>query len=378
MLKIPFYQYLSISLTIFAMTFGAGNLIYPLATGYSVKSQFIWGIVGFSISSVLIPFFGLIATSLYNGNYRSFLQHYLGMYLANIITMCSMLLLGPTGCIPRCVLFAYSTLNTFYFIPKVLFVLLFMGLCYVLALEKSNLIRVLGRIIAPITVGCCFVLIVIGFVMFPGVILQGANALQSLSTGLYNGCFTFDLLAMIFYSRVVYHLTEKTLSYYNSSYSKYDVVYFLIKAGLLASFIFIIIYGGMISIAAFHAKHLGLDVSHTDLFALIAKYLLGFQTLGAIQAIIVVLACFSASFSLLVVFADYLTLINNDISYKNAVFITAAMSVILGFLELHHIHAIMKPLVIIAYPLLIVCSIVVVFQLLVRRYLDIDIFTNKE
>ena len=74
MLKIPFYQYLSISLTIFAMTFGAGNLIYPLATGYSAESKFIWGIVGFSVSSVLVPFFGLIATSLYNGNYRSFIN----------------------------------------------------------------------------------------------------------------------------------------------------------------------------------------------------------------------------------------------------------------------------------------------------------------
>lgn len=365
--KIPFYQYLSISLTIFVMIFDAGNLIYPLAIGYSVGSLVIWAFIGFFITSIMMPFLGFFATSLYRGNYQSFLESYVGVYAANFITLCSMLLLGPTGCIPRCVSFAHSSFYALLPIPRLLFGLIFMLICYFLASERSNLISVLGRIIAPIILACCFILIAIGFMTESTAMLPSSGVFQSIGIGLYNGLFTFDLLAMIFCSRVIYYLVERVFLLYEVDFSSSDIISFLAISGLLAGFYSVAIYGGMIYIAAFHAKSLGAGIAYTDLFSSITRYLFGFKLLGFVQATIVVLACFSSSLTSLVVFSDYVTLINTRISYSKVVLYTTLISLVLGFLELHHIHMVMEPLIMVTYPFLITCVVFVICNLLLKK-----------
>jgi LIVCS family branched-chain amino acid:cation transporter len=63
---------LSLSLAIFCLLFGAGNLIYPLAVGRSAGGHTIFGMIGFFITAIFLPLAGLISMILFNGNYKDF------------------------------------------------------------------------------------------------------------------------------------------------------------------------------------------------------------------------------------------------------------------------------------------------------------------
>lgn len=365
MKKIPFNKYLSISLTIFAMTFGAGNLMYPLSTGYWAGNNVTASILGFFLASIFIPLAGLIATAWFEGNYTNFLKTFVGYYPAELITLCSMLLLGPTGCIPRCMLLAHSSLNIFFQVPKILFAVIFYGLCFLAARKKNNLVNILGSKIAPITLTCCFILIIIGLSSsHPEVISSGKTYIFSGFKGFYNGCFTFDLLALIFYSRVIYSLVTETISShnYNPILFKKETISIITKAGCLATIFFGIVYGGMIIIANMHAQAIPAVTNESQLFILLSNLLLGTK-LGFIQAVIILLACFSAALSLSVVFADYLSNLSKEkLSYSTTLKITIATSWLLSFLEFNQIHTIMNTLIVAAYPVLILSTLATVFR----------------
>lgn len=59
-------------LALFAMFFGAGNIIFPLYLGANAGQNFWPTLVGFIIGGVGVPFLGLYATSLYQGDYWAF------------------------------------------------------------------------------------------------------------------------------------------------------------------------------------------------------------------------------------------------------------------------------------------------------------------
>ena len=63
---------LSTGLALFAMFFGAGNMIFPLQLGVTSGQHFITAIIGFVITGVGFPFLGLFSVSLYEGNYWQF------------------------------------------------------------------------------------------------------------------------------------------------------------------------------------------------------------------------------------------------------------------------------------------------------------------
>src|SRR5690348_5058013 len=85
---------ISLSLAIFCLLFGAGNLIYPLSVGRSAGGLTIFGMVGFFITAIFLPLAGLIAMILFNGNYNDFFYR-LGKIPGSLLIFLSMLIIGP-------------------------------------------------------------------------------------------------------------------------------------------------------------------------------------------------------------------------------------------------------------------------------------------
>ena len=61
-----------IGLAMFSMFFGAGNVIFPLAIGHYAQDKTSFAILGLLITAVAMPFAGLIAMILYEGDYMRF------------------------------------------------------------------------------------------------------------------------------------------------------------------------------------------------------------------------------------------------------------------------------------------------------------------
>lgn len=355
--KKKFINYLQVGAMIFSMTFGAGNVIYPLLTGYDMSSQgfSLFSLMGFICSSIIIPFCGFMATMFFRGKYLELLTCNSNIYFANFVTLISMLLLGPLGCIPRCALLAHSSIgrNFISISTPTTFAIFFLFLAMMFAWEKSNLIRFLSRILAPITIISLLIFIYRGFFLIQNLKFDFSPAL--FFKGFYYGNFTFDLLAMIFYSQVIYCIVEKIFFSKESESSLNNdesILVFLAKSAVVSGFFFTIIYGGMILVSGSNNSKMLLNLSGDQLFSEYSKFILG-EDFALLQGLFIASACFSTSIALLVVFSDYLELLlRRSVSYYNCLIGSSLLSMIMVNLNFAKITLIMSFLIKISYPIL--------------------------
>ncbi len=57
---------------IFAMFFGSGNIVFPLTLGRISGDVWVYAMVGFFFTAVIVPFLGLISIVLLKGSSRQF------------------------------------------------------------------------------------------------------------------------------------------------------------------------------------------------------------------------------------------------------------------------------------------------------------------
>jgi len=85
---------------LFAIFFGAGNLIFPPALGLS-SGQFFWpAIFGFVITGIGLPLIGVIAGSIEDKGYRASLGKIHPVFAVVLLVAIS-LTIGPLFAIPR-------------------------------------------------------------------------------------------------------------------------------------------------------------------------------------------------------------------------------------------------------------------------------------
>lgn len=99
-------------LAIFAMLFGAGNLIFPLRLGILAADKTSYGLLGFLLSGVLLPVLGLTAMALYDGDIRAFFYR-IGKVPGIIVIFTCMLIIGPLFVMPRIIALSYTLMQPF-------------------------------------------------------------------------------------------------------------------------------------------------------------------------------------------------------------------------------------------------------------------------
>ena len=102
----------STGLAMFSMFFGAGNVVFPLDLGRVAGTMNIYAVLGLLITAVLVPFAGLFAMLLFEGDYKEFFER-MGKIPGFLIITFLMALIGPFMAIPRCVTLSYSTLKLY-------------------------------------------------------------------------------------------------------------------------------------------------------------------------------------------------------------------------------------------------------------------------
>ena len=110
MLSTSSSKVLSTGLAMFSMFFGAGNVVFPLVVGQAAGDQTVFAMLGLLITAVGVPFLGLLAILLFQGNYQKFFAR-AGKVPGFVLAAAIMLLIGPFGGLPRCIALSYSTIN---------------------------------------------------------------------------------------------------------------------------------------------------------------------------------------------------------------------------------------------------------------------------
>jgi LIVCS family branched-chain amino acid:cation transporter len=254
-----------------------------------------------------------------------------------------MALLGPFGAAPRCIAIAYADLS--WYLPGLnvaLFSILISLVIWICAYKHSNVMTILGCYLGPIKIICLLLILLIGL-LSPSIeepIKVTQNA-QIFWQGFLSGFGTMDLLAIIFFSQLVYQsLAVKNMT---TNYLSVAAV-----AGILLT----IIYIGFAAVAALHSQKIGSIADDTMLSAL-ASMLLGGRA-GIFVNISIGLTCLTTAIALTSTFADFLSrdILRNKISYNMALSISIIISAIMANLGFTGIMKFVLPWLSICYPAL--------------------------
>ncbi len=343
-------------LAIFSMFFGAGNLMFPIKVGLVAGNQTPWAMVGFILTTVLLPLAGLIAIILFQGDYLEFFYR-AGRIPGIILTFICTFIIGPLIAMPRIVTISYTVISPFIpFMSLAVFSIVFLFMTFLATYRESKIVKLLGLVISPLLLASLIIIIVKGLFTKTTVIQTDQLAWDMFWYNLKYGYQTLDLLGGIFFASIVITILRKTES--NPDAANFNRLALLsFKSGILGVSLLGLIYCGLSYLGAYFGH--GLEtISEGELFSTISFKVLGPYG-AAIIAIAVLMACYSTIIALTAVYAEYLTsiLTKNKIGYATGLIITLALTLIPSVFGLSAILEHSKPIINIIYPVIVVLTL---------------------
>lgn len=352
-------------LAMFSMFFGAGNVVFPLALGQLAQDKNIYAILGMLVTAVAVPFAGLIAMTLYDGDYRRFFER-IGKIPGFTVAAIIMALIGPFGAIPRCIALSYSTAKMFIpFISLPVFSFFSCIIIWLFTFRRSTIVDVLGYYLTPLLLLSLLVIIFKGLFFSPEAPQSTEASLSMFLKGLNDGYQTMDLIGAFFFSSVIISSLKKGIDPDCQKQTK-QLMLLTLKASCIGAFLLAAIYVGFSYVAAYNSAVLK-GVQADELIGIIANHILG-PHLAIIACIAVALACLTTAIALSTVFAEFIhiDIARDKIGYNTSLLITLAVAFFVSTLNFTGIANFLTPILYLCYPALIVLSLLNIMYKLFR------------
>ena len=225
--KLTASQIISLSpFMLFAIFFGAGNMIFPPALGQQAGDKYLWGIMGFVATDVGISLLGIMAV-VRVGSTLEDLAGRIGPRFSVGFSLLIYLMLGPLFAMPRtgAVSFELAMLPFLGALPvspgmgSLLFTLAFFGCSIFLSLNPSKVVDIVGKVLTPILLLAIGALTVASILHPLGAIVPttGPYAEIPFFKGLVEGYLALDGFASLIFAGIVinsmkgYGITDKKL-----------------------------------------------------------------------------------------------------------------------------------------------------------------------
>lgn len=348
---------LSTGFAMFAMFFGAGNIVFPLIVGVTTRGYAHYAMIGLALSAILVPFLGLISMTVFDGNYRQFFSR-IGTIPGLVLATLILALIGPFGALPRCITLSFATSQLFVpSLSMIWFSLIACLLTFLFAYKQSRLLDLLGYVLTPLLIISLALIIVLGVVNATGIPEAEASPQESFILGLVNGYQTMDLLGAFFFSSVVLVCLQRELDP-ERTHPYHQLVILALKASVIGAGLLGVFYLGFCYVAAYNASYLE-DVAPQAILGTLALHTLG-PSAGIIACTAVAVACLTTAIALAAVFAQFLyqDVCRETINYPTGLVITLAIAFFVSTWEFNGIAAALAPFLQVCYPGLIVLSIV--------------------
>jgi LIVCS family branched-chain amino acid:cation transporter len=351
-------------MAIFAMFFGAGNIIFPLVLGQQLFAQIPYAILGLLVTAVVVPFSGLLAMFLYQGQMRDFFGR-LGQWPGLMLAFLIITLLGPVGSTPRCITLSFSTLKLIFpDLDPFLFNAIACGCLFLMAYKKQCLLDMLGYLLTPLLLMLLALVIIKGLwnpPLYPSLTIQ-IESYPHFWKGLKEGYNTMDLLAAFFFAPVIIHATQAKTAHLPDPKSR---LMFVLKASVIGATLLGLIYLGFSFLASLHAADLQ-GIPAEELLAALSLKILGPQA-GFMICLIVVLACLTTAIALIAAFTSFIQqeLLGGKGSYPWILAFSLLVTSLVSCFEFQGISRFLTPILEICYPFLILLT---VYNLIERLY----------
>ena len=343
---------------LFAMFFGAGNLIFPPYLGIITGPEWLTAFGGFTFADAGLALLAVMATAKYDGNVIALFRR-AGGKLAIVLGCADILCIGPFLAIPRTGATTYEMGimpllgNT---IPIAVFAAIFFIITYVLTIKPSKVVDIVGRVLTPALLIALAVIIVKGVISPLGPIVEEPMIQGVVGEGIAQGYQTMDAFAAIALASVlIVSLNEKG---YNTVSDKLKAI---MKSGVLACVGLALVYGGLCFLGATVSTMYGVDAQQSQVIVNITEGLLG-QTGKVILAVCVALACLTTSIGLTSATGQFFEkLSGGKLKYKTVVLAVCIFSACMASIGVGGIIKVASPVLSIVYPPTIVLVILAFF-----------------
>lgn len=362
MKKLNSKEILVIGFALFAMFFGAGNLIFPPSIGLLAGEKWKAALLGFSLTGIGLPILGVLSVAISGGSINSLLNK-VGPKFALVFSILIMVLIGPLLAIPRtgATAFEIGIQPLFPSIGPVISSLIFFGLTLFLTISSTSIIDVIGKFLTPILLIMISTIIIKGILNPIGVPID-TNMTQPFSTGFGDGYQTMDLLAAIVFGGIIVDdIKNKGITEKNEQFKT------IAKTGLIAGIGLGIVYGGLLYLGAAGSSVFPQGIEKVSLTTNITITILGH--LGKIVlGICVYSACLTTSVGLTATVGHFFSNISKEkFNYKTIVIISTIVSIIISNIGVESIITFADPILKIVYPIAIILVIINVFDNLIEN-----------
>ncbi|MEX0940813.1 MAG: branched-chain amino acid transport system II carrier protein [Candidatus Babeliales bacterium] len=351
-------EIITTGLAIFSMFFGAGNLMYPIRVGSSAGDANPWAIAGFLITATLFPLIGLIAIILFQGDYARFFYR-LGKIPGFFLILFCLSIAGPLIAMPRIVALSYTVIAPFFpGLSLFFFSIIFLFCTFLATYKESKIVDLLGYVISPLLLISLVIIIIKGyFSPSLGVTTTTQAPLEMFWKNFIYGYETLDLLGGIFFSSIVITILQKNFATLGSSDFK-KLALMSLKSGIIGVSLLGLVYLGLSYLGVYFGH--GLEhINEGELFSAVSFRILGPHG-AAIIALAVLMACFSTIIALTAINSEFINkqIFKGKIGYINSIIIVLLLTLIPSNLGLGPILEFSRPIITIAYPALIVLTLV--------------------
>lgn len=350
---------LSTGLAMFSMFFGSGNLVFPLQVGQGSEGHYWLASIGILLTGVVVPFLGILAMLLFNGDTHSFFAR-LGRPATFWVPLVALSLMGPFGVLARCITVAHGAFRLLLpDTPLWLFSLIGALFIFLLTIRKNRVVSILGSVLTPILLVSLAAIAFFGLVTNDLPTPSQEGHWQSFKQGIFQGYQTMDLLAAFFFSAfVIRHLREHS----SPAASPVDSLPLFLRASFLGAALLSSVYFVLVLLGAMYAPHLA-GIAPQEIFGFVAQKALGAQA-APIVAAAAILACLTTAIVLTSLFADFLRkeIAKERIPVSVSLAITLGIAFIVSTLQFAGIMKFIGPILEFTYPALIVLTVVNIFH----------------
>ena len=348
--------FVATGLMLFALFFGAGNLIYPPTMGQQAGSSIFSAIAGFLLTGVGLPLMGVLAIAFTSSRDIQELASRVSRWYGVAYAVALYLAIGPLFAAPRTATVSFD-IGIKPFLGEAGqqmwlagFAVLFFGLTFWLSISPSKLVDRVGKVLTPALL--VSIAILVGYAAInPMAPLQpptGEYVTHPVVKGLIEGYGTMDALASLVFAIIVIDAVRGM-----GFTARAEVLYLTSRAGFVAVAFLAVVYAFVAYMGATSTGQIGMQENGAAVLALSAQHYFGAPG-NILLAVIVILACLSTSVGLITACGEYFNRLVPAVSYRAWIILFTLVSLALSNMGLSSIIKLSVPALMLLYPLTVV------------------------
>ena len=346
---------------LFAIFFGAGNMIFPPYLGVEAGDRWFTAALGFLLSDPVLPVLGVIVTARLGGRAID-LGKRVGWKFSAVISAICILIIGPFFAVPR----TGATTHEMFIapnlpsVPPLVTSVVFFGLTLYLVLNPGKVLDYIGQFLTP---GLLIILAVITAVAIanPPAAAIATDTPELFKMSFKEGYQTMDALGASLMSGIV--LTDLIRRGYTDDKSQVKAS---IQIGIIAFICLALVYGSLVYVGSTVSSMFTPDMDRTaillgtveTLLGGVGKFLLG---LG------VALACLTTSTGLTSTCGNFFEdVTDGKLQYKHIVVVADVIAFAISLIGVEGIIKIAVPVLTAVFPIVIFLILASIFDFQIK------------